>query len=90
VARRDRFGWNGTQYYPSKPSQEAFAKVVHEFFQHHSEVFHFANATIDVKAFSFFQLRITKQVSRIQPMWTIFVSFSLIASMVFYIMLMAK
>jgi hypothetical protein len=64
--QRDRFGWNG----------KAFAKVVHEFFQRHGEVFHFANAT--------------KQVSRIQPMWTIFVSFSLIASMVFYIMMMAK
>jgi Holliday junction resolvase RusA-like endonuclease len=52
--QRDRFGWNGTRYNPSKPSQEAFAKVVHEFFQRHGEVFHFANATIDVKAFFFF------------------------------------
>jgi Holliday junction resolvase RusA-like endonuclease len=50
----DQFSWNGTRYNPSKPSQEAFAKVVHEFFQLHSEVFHFVNATIDVKAFFFF------------------------------------
>jgi hypothetical protein len=33
--QRDRFGWNGTRYNPSKPSQEAFANVVHEFFQCH-------------------------------------------------------
>jgi hypothetical protein len=86
--QRDRFGWNGTRYNPSKPSQEAFAKVVNEFFQCHGEVFHFANATIDVKDFFFFPTLNNK--SRIQPMWTIFVSFSLIASMVFYIMMMAK
>jgi Holliday junction resolvase RusA-like endonuclease len=52
--QRDQFGWNGTQYNPSNPSQEAFAKVVHEFFQHDGEVFHFANETILVKAFFFF------------------------------------
>ena len=63
----DQFGWNGTQYNPSKPSQQAFAKVVHEVFQHHCDVLHFANATINVSLF-FFQLQITKRVSRIQPM----------------------
>jgi Holliday junction resolvase RusA-like endonuclease len=52
--QHDQLGWNRTRYNPCKLSQEAFAKVVHEFFQCHGEVFHFANATIDVKAFFFF------------------------------------
>lgn len=48
--QRDRFGYNGNRYNPSKPLQEAFAKAVREFFLSQGGVPHFGNTLIGVTA----------------------------------------